>query len=99
MKTREEMSREEMTRDPIFLLQVRGDKRQKWQTETVFLTREEGEAWAKRREYRWGEWQIYCIPCEGALAALLRGLDEPEMQNRKVYDLVACIALVGDLEK
>jgi hypothetical protein len=72
MKTRNEMSREEATRDPIFLLQVRGDKRAKWRTETVFFSRGEGEAWAKAHEYRWGEWQVYCVHATGDLCDVLR---------------------------
>jgi len=42
-----------------------------WRTETVFLTRDEAEAWAKRREYRWPKWRVYCIPCDGELAKIL----------------------------
>jgi hypothetical protein len=72
MKSRNEIAREEVTRDPIFLLQVRGDKRAKWRTETVFFTREEGEAWAKAHEYRWGEWQVYCVNATGELCYVLR---------------------------
>jgi hypothetical protein len=75
MKTRREMCREEMTRDPIFLLQVRGSKREHWITESVFLSREEGQAFGESHAYRWGEWRVYCIPCDGELARILDQLD------------------------
>ncbi|MBK8583863.1 MAG: hypothetical protein IPL86_19245 [Flavobacteriales bacterium] len=42
-----------------------------WRTESVFLTREEGERYAKARSYRWPKWRVYCIPCDGELAVLL----------------------------
>lgn len=45
-----------------------------WRTESVWLTRDEAEAYAKRRAYRWDRWRVYCVCCEGALASLLRGL-------------------------
>lgn len=42
-----------------------------WRTETVFLTRQEAEDWARARAYRWNRWRVYCVPCEGELARLL----------------------------
>jgi hypothetical protein len=71
MKTRKDIAREECTRDPIFLFQVRQTARQAWRTETVFLTREEGEKWGKIHSYRWKHWQVYCIPATGELATLI----------------------------
>jgi hypothetical protein len=50
-----------------------------WRTETVFLTREEAEAWAKRREYRWPMWKVYCIPCDGELAKILNAHEPAAM--------------------
>ncbi len=44
-----------------------------WRAERVFFTREEGEAWATRRSYRWPSgWRVYCLCAEGDLAKLLR---------------------------
>ena len=45
-----------------------------WRTESVFLTREEGEQYAKARSYRWDKWRVYCIPCDGELAKILKEL-------------------------
>lgn len=47
--------------------------KEEWITERVFLTRDEGEAWARAREHRWARgWRVYCVPAEGALAELLK---------------------------
>lgn len=43
-----------------------------WLPEGVFLTRDEGENYAKARSYRWELWKVYCLPCEGELARILR---------------------------
>lgn len=44
-----------------------------WTTERVFLSREEGEAWAEARAYRWEDgYRIYGMPSEGELAELIR---------------------------
>jgi hypothetical protein len=72
VKTRDEIAREEMTRDPIFLLQVRHGKRDVWKIVTVFFTREEAEAWAEAHEYRWQEWQVWCGYATGSLCEVLR---------------------------
>ncbi len=45
-----------------------------WRTETVFLTREEGEAHGKAHAYRWWKWRVYCVPCDGALAKILENV-------------------------
>lgn len=42
-----------------------------WRTESVFLTRGEGEEYAKARSYRWDKWRVYCVCCEGTLAKIL----------------------------
>ena len=42
-----------------------------WRTESVFLTRKEGEDFAKSREHRYSKWRVYCIPCDGELAKIL----------------------------
>ena len=67
------------TRDPIFLLQTVASQAQtgdaassnEWRTESVFLTRDEAESFARSRAYRWSSWRVYCVPCEGALAQVL----------------------------
>jgi len=47
-----------------------------WETERVFFTREEAEAWGRARTYRWSAWRCYCVSAEGDLAALLRAVSE-----------------------
>ncbi len=46
-----------------------------WDTETVFLSRAEGEAWMKAREYRWSGWRVYCVPAEGSMRGIVNGGD------------------------
>lgn len=47
-------------------------------TEAVFLTRQEAEDWAKARDYRFPLWRVYCVPCNGELAAILAAAAQPE---------------------
>ena len=48
-----------------------------WHTETVFYTREEGEAYGKARAYNYpGGWRVYCVPASGGLASILSGVKE-----------------------
>ncbi len=77
----------ECTRDPIFLLQVGRRKWTfvenedndndwpfvviDWNTEHVFLTRDEAETFAKTKSHRWDKWRVYCVPAEGQLARVL----------------------------
>ena len=71
MTTRIEQARQEMTRDPIFLLQRRIG-RDKWHTESVWLTRAEAEAHARANAHNMRSgWQVYCVPAGGELARLL----------------------------
>ncbi len=43
-----------------------------WSTESVFLTRAEGEDWGNSRSYRFPDgWRVYCVPSEGELAEAL----------------------------
>jgi hypothetical protein len=50
-----------------------------WQTERVFFTREEGEAWAEARAYNYPNgWRVYCVCCEGRLAEILKAADEAQ---------------------
>jgi hypothetical protein len=118
---RQEIAREELTRDPIFLFQVRdvycinghrveydsdlegfidpdrpvcdedGNRRAltedellemdcaviAWRTITVFLTRAEAEDYGKRNSHNYLCWHVYCVPCEGKLAELLRNMFPP----------------------
>ena len=118
MKTRSDITREEITQDPIFLVQERvviptvGCEAEYssdadmyihpstgefvpddylishdwavavWRTVSVTMSREEGEEvgetmFPKHRGYRKGiDWMVYCIPCDGSLAELLRKQDE-----------------------
>jgi hypothetical protein len=46
---------------------------EQWNTERVFLSREEADDWAKRRAYRWSDgYRVYGVPCEGELAELIK---------------------------
>lgn len=43
-----------------------------WVTERAFLTRAEGEQFGRRHHYNYPVgWRVYCVPCEGELAAIL----------------------------
>lgn len=69
---RQEESRREMLKDPIYLLQIR--HYHSWQTESVWLSREESEAEGARAygmEDRNRRWRVYCVPAKGALVPLL----------------------------
>jgi hypothetical protein len=55
-----------------------------WRVITVFLSREEGEAWGETQRHNYGVkythdcqdgkvWQVYGVPAEGELAELLKG--------------------------
>ena len=73
MKTFRERCIAEMTRNVVFLFQVRLSKRgDNWITESVFLTREEGEEYGRRTEYRYmHDWRVFGVPSEGELAKLI----------------------------
>lgn len=44
-----------------------------WETESVWLTREEAEAYGKARHYNYTSgWRVYCVCAEGRLGELLR---------------------------
>jgi len=49
-----------------------------WRTESVFLTRDEGERFARATEHRYDKWRVYCLPCDGQLAQVLRDLPETQ---------------------
>ncbi len=77
MIDRKEIGHQECTRDPIFLFQFRFDGRGHWQTETVFLTREEAEEWGEDHSYRWPCWRVYCVAAQGLINVVLnRGLGD-----------------------
>lgn len=45
-----------------------------WRTESVWLDREEAEAFGKSKSYRWPDgWRVYGVCAEGDLAKMLRG--------------------------
>jgi hypothetical protein len=48
--------------------------REVWNTDRVFLSREEAEAYGKRYDYNYGNgWRVYAVPCTGVLANILDG--------------------------
>lgn len=45
-----------------------------WDTQSVFLTREEAESHGSNYKHRYREgWRVYGVPCNGSMAALIRG--------------------------
>jgi len=46
-----------------------------WETESVWYSREEAEAYGRRRHYHYGkedrDWKVYCVCCEGELQTIL----------------------------
>lgn len=43
-----------------------------WETETVFLTREDGEEWGRAHAYNYPSgWRIYCVAAKGDLVHVL----------------------------
>lgn len=52
----------------------RGCAIESWRTEGVWLSREEGEAWGREKDYRFAKgWRLYGVPAEGALVELIKG--------------------------
>lgn len=50
-----------------------------WETELVFATREEGEAWGRDKSHRYRDgWRVYCVPAAGTLTGALKTLDKVE---------------------
>lgn len=74
--------REEMTSDVIFLVQSRMVTHEGWEeefclenwnTETVTLTRPEGERYGKRNNHHFPNgWRVYGIPAHGDLARMIK---------------------------
>jgi hypothetical protein len=45
-----------------------------WHTESVWLDRDEAEAWGRSHDYRFADgWRVYGVCAEGELAKMLRG--------------------------
>jgi hypothetical protein len=46
-----------------------------WQTESVWISREEAEGWGEQHSYDYGkkdeEWRVYCVCAKGELAKIL----------------------------
>ncbi len=59
-----------------------------WETEAVFLTREEARDHGKARPYAWGEenkgWDIYGVPAKGLMVDLL-GQHNKEFEDKVEY--------------
>jgi len=58
-----------------------------WETEYVFVSREESDAWGERRKYAHGKkdigWRTYCVCATGTLAEVLNAWsDSSGHQNR-----------------
>ena len=48
-----------------------------WDTERVFLTREEGDDYGTGRAYNYpGGWRVYCVPASGDLVQVLADVTE-----------------------
>lgn len=92
MKQRSEMSKEEATRSPIFLLQrrIRGDD---YETESVWYSREEAEQYLKDHAYNYRNskpglpgGRVYCVPCYGALSDILAQWDAAQHNVQPTAD-------------
>jgi len=47
-----------------------------WDTESVWLDRDEAEAWGNAKSYRFGDgWRVYSVPAMGDLTAILTAVD------------------------
>jgi len=56
---------------------------EEWDTERVFLTRQEATKWAEAHHYRWPDgWRVYCVCAEGELAAAIE--DGSEIPGNRV---------------
>lgn len=68
---------QEITRDVIFLLRWKTSQRQeRWEVDSVWLDRDEAEAFRKAHLYRWKISQVYGVPTYGQLATLLQNQDK-----------------------
>jgi hypothetical protein len=48
-----------------------------WISESVFLTREEGEEWGRNHDYNYPSgWRVYCVPAKGDLVDVLANVTE-----------------------
>ena len=92
MKTRKQMSQEEATRSPIFLLQrrIRGDY---YETESVWYSREEAEQYLKEHEYNYRNskpglpgGRVYCVPCHWTLSEILDQWDAAQQPHQADAD-------------
>jgi hypothetical protein len=125
-KTREQITQEEITKNPIFLLQRRrmypfhdapididrdiegyvDPLNQKhlsdddllelgygfvaWEVVTVLLTREEAEDFGEKTKHHYGkgrkgvDWMVYCMPCEGELAEMLKFFDLTDKAREQI---------------
>lgn len=55
---------------------ARGCAVETYRTESVWLTREEGEAFGRAKDYRYGKgWRVYGVPSEGELAQMIKDND------------------------
>lgn len=55
-----------------------------WETERVYLTREEAESYGKARAYNYRDgWRVYCVTAEGALRDLLKRYGETVWPHAK----------------
>ncbi|MFZ1795067.1 MAG: hypothetical protein WAU96_16745 [Anaerolineae bacterium] len=67
---RDQTAFHECTRDPIFLFRIhvaRGPI-----VHRVFLTRKEADDYGEQNAHNYKKWSVFCIPCEGNLAQLLK---------------------------
>jgi len=77
---------DEATKNPIWLFQVLCDDNpyaKCWRTETVFSSREDGEAFGNARPHHWGkinvDWQVYSVPCEDERIAVAMASIRPDL--------------------
>lgn len=72
LRPRSDIAHEEATANPIFLYQVKFDRRRAWETRSVWYTRDEAEQFAASNEHNFKYWRVFCVPACGDLAKVLK---------------------------
>jgi hypothetical protein len=85
-RKRGDIGRPEMQRDPIFLYQTTSSKDRdaysaRWETRSVWFTREEAEKFAQQNEYNHPVWRVYCVSACGILADILSATDDDGVRD------------------
>lgn len=71
-ETHKQRCERESTRDVVYVLRWRARGTREWHVESVWLDRDEAEAFRAGHKYRWPVSEVYGVPANGVLADLLR---------------------------